>query len=164
MNVTIRPAQDSDFDSIWALFSTVIEQGDSLVYTPDLSCDDGKIHWFGPRRHTFVALNGSQLVGAYVIRPNLVGRGDHVANGCYIVDPKLRGQGIGKELGIHSIQMATELNFKAIQFNCVVSTNTQAIKLWTSLGFETIGTIPEGFHHPTQGYVDILIMYRPTQA
>jgi hypothetical protein len=32
--------------------------------------------------------------------------------------------------------------------------------LWTSLGFATIGRLPEAFLHPALGYVDALVMYR----
>ena len=47
-----------------------------------------------------------------------------------------------------------------MQFNFVVSTNTRAVKLWQSLGFAIVGTLPKAFLHPTEGYVDAYIMYR----
>ena len=55
---------------------------------------------------------------------------------------------------------AKELGFLAMQFNFVVSTNVRAIKLWRSLGFETVGRLPNGFRHPKEGLVDALVMYR----
>lgn len=48
----------------------------------------------------------------------------------------------------------------SIQFNAVVETNTRAVALWRSLGFEVIGTLPEAYRHPTRGYVGLHIMYR----
>jgi ribosomal protein S18 acetylase RimI-like enzyme len=50
--------------------------------------------------------------------------------------------------------------FRAIQFNAVVETNRGAVALWRSLGFEVVGTVPEAFHHPSHGYVALLIMHR----
>ena len=47
-----------------------------------------------------------------------------------------------------------------MQFNAVVETNVRAVALWQSLGFEIIGTAPEAFRHPTEGYVGLHIMYR----
>jgi ribosomal protein S18 acetylase RimI-like enzyme len=47
-----------------------------------------------------------------------------------------------------------------MQFNAVVETNTGAVALWRSLGFEVLATLPEGFQHPTEGYVGLHIMYR----
>lgn len=47
-----------------------------------------------------------------------------------------------------------------MQFNAVVETNVGAVALWRSLGFGVIGTLPEGFLHPTEGYVGLHIMHR----
>jgi ribosomal protein S18 acetylase RimI-like enzyme len=47
-----------------------------------------------------------------------------------------------------------------MQFNFVISTNERAVRLWQSLGFEIVGRLPEAFEHPTQGYVDALVMHR----
>ena len=60
----------------------------------------------------------------------------------------------------HSIKLAKELGFIAIQFNIVVSSNEPAIKLWESLGFEIIGATPKGFCHKKLGYIDSYIMYK----
>jgi ribosomal protein S18 acetylase RimI-like enzyme len=42
----------------------------------------------------------------------------------------------------------------------VVSTNERAVRLWESLGFETVGRLPGAFAHPRFGYVDALVMFR----
>ena len=47
-----------------------------------------------------------------------------------------------------------------MQFNCVVSTNERAVRLWRSLGFAIIGKVPGGFDHPVHGFVDSLVMFR----
>jgi hypothetical protein len=47
-----------------------------------------------------------------------------------------------------------------MQFNFVVSTNERAVRLWQQLGFQTVGRLPGAFRHPTQGFVDALVMYR----
>jgi hypothetical protein len=48
----------------------------------------------------------------------------------------------------------------ACSSNAVAATNTRAIALYESLGFETIGTVPGAFRHPTEGYVGLCVMYR----
>ncbi len=35
-----------------------------------------------------------------------------------------------------------------MQFNAVVESNFVAVRLWRSLGFRIIGTVPEAFEHP----------------
>jgi ribosomal protein S18 acetylase RimI-like enzyme len=49
--------------------------------------------------------------------------------------------------------------YRAMQFSAVVETNTPAIALWRSFGFQILATIPEAFRHPVHGYIGLHIMY-----
>jgi ribosomal protein S18 acetylase RimI-like enzyme len=49
--------------------------------------------------------------------------------------------------------------YRGIQFNAVVSTNTAAVRLWRSLGFEVVGTVPGAFRLPDATYADLHVMY-----
>jgi ribosomal protein S18 acetylase RimI-like enzyme len=60
----------------------------------------------------------------------------------------------------HSLDRARARGFRAMQFNFVISTNERAVRLWQSLGFEIVGSLPGAFQHPTQGYVDAYVLYR----
>jgi ribosomal protein S18 acetylase RimI-like enzyme len=60
----------------------------------------------------------------------------------------------------HSLAHARERGFRAMQFNFVVGTNTRAVRLWQSLGFAIVGTLPGAFDHPAQGEVDAHVLYR----
>ncbi|MEB3233307.1 MAG: GNAT family N-acetyltransferase, partial [Leptolyngbyaceae bacterium] len=71
-----------------------------------------------------------------------------------------RGQGIATLMGEYSQQEARRLGFRAMQFNCVVSTNEAAIHLWQKLGFTIVGTLPGAFHHQQHGFVDAFVMYK----
>jgi ribosomal protein S18 acetylase RimI-like enzyme len=109
---------------------------------------------------TYVLEENGEILGTYIIKPNQIDRGSHIANAAYMVHPKAQGKGIGNKLCEHSLAEAVKFGFMAMQFNLVVSTNETAIKLWKKNGFEIIGTIPDGFNHQTLGYVDAYIMYR----
>ncbi len=52
-----------------------------------------------------------------------------------------------------------EQGYRGIQFNAVVETNTAAVRLWHSLGFVTVGTVPGAFDSRAHGYVGLLVMY-----
>jgi ribosomal protein S18 acetylase RimI-like enzyme len=52
-----------------------------------------------------------------------------------------------------------ERGFAGMQFNAVVSTNSNAIELYRTLGFVTIGTIPGAFDSATHGRVGLDVMY-----
>jgi len=77
-----------------------------------------------------------------------------------MVDPDHAGRGVGRALGEHVIARARADRYRAMVFNAVVEANTRAVALWRSLGFEVLATVPEGFHHPVEGYVGLHIMYR----
>jgi GNAT superfamily N-acetyltransferase len=100
------------------------------------------------------------VLGTANMYPNRSGPGSHIASASFMVDPAGAGQGIGHALGEDALAWARASGFHAMQFNAVVETNTRAVALWRSLGFEIIGTVPEAFRHPTDGYVGLHVMYR----
>jgi len=156
----IREATINDTDGIWGIFEAVIKTGDTFAFAPDTPKAEMQKLWFPPGAKTFVAEDDGKIAGSYFIKPNQPGLGSHIANCGYMVDPKERGKGIAGQMCAHSIQVAKELGYKALQYNLVVSTNVKAVKLWERSGFKIIGTIPGGFHHNTLGYVDAYIMFR----
>ena len=60
-----------------------------------------------------------------------------------------------------SIAWHRDQGYHGIQFNAVVEPNTAAVKLWESLGFHIVGTVPEAFRSPSRGLVSLHIMYLP---
>ena len=105
-------------------------------------------------------IQGRDIVGTYILRPNQSGGGSHVANAAFMVAPEARGQGIGRAMGEHCLSEARRLGFRAMQFNFVVSTNESAVRLWQQLGFKIVGTLPGAFRHPEKGYIDVYVMHR----
>jgi len=88
------------------------------------------------------------------------GPGAHVANAGFVVHPARRGEGAGRALCEHVLDQARADGYRAMQFNAVVETNTPAVRLWRSFGFQILATVPEAFHHPAHGYVGLHIMYK----
>ena len=117
-------------------------------------------YWFSPEKHNYVAVSEGEIAGIYWLKANQPGLGAHVGNGAYMVSPNATGKGIGKQMAEHSIEEARRLGFKAIQFNFVVKSNTVAVNLWRSVGFEIIGEIPDAFNHSKNGLTNAYIMYR----
>ena len=158
----IRKAdKEKDYDKIWDIFSNVIKTGDTYVFDPNTPKEALHKHWFADYIDTFVAVdNDDTIVGTYIIKPNQIDLGNHIANCGYMVNPNYQGRGIGKLLCEHSLEFAKQKGYVGIQFNIVVSTNTNAVKLWKKLGFEIIGTTPKGFRHAALGLVDTYIMFK----
>jgi ribosomal protein S18 acetylase RimI-like enzyme len=61
---------------------------------------------------------------------------------------------------LHSLDRARAAGYHGVQFNAVAASNRYAVQLYEDLGFVVLGAVPGGFHHPQQGFVDLLIMYR----
>ena len=71
------------------------------------------------------------------------------------------GGASGRALGAHLIEWAAAAGFEAIQFNAVVETNGPAVRLWLSLGFRIVGTVPRAFDSRRHGLVGLHVMWRP---
>ena len=67
---------------------------------------------------------------------------------------------MGRTLGEYVLARARADGYRAMVFNAVAASNTAAVALWRSLGFEVLATVPAGFCHPVQGYVGLHIMHR----
>jgi L-amino acid N-acyltransferase YncA len=159
----IRPATDDDWDAIWPIWHAVVAEGETYTYAPDTSYDDARQSWMlSPPGEVLVLEDDDGKVRATAqLRPNQPGLGSHVANASFMVDPGARGQGFGRLLGEAVLERASEAGYQSMQFNAVVATNSAAVNLWESLGFEVVGTVPQAFRHPSKGLVDLYVMYRP---
>lgn len=157
----IRPARHSDAPSIWRIIGPIIRAGETYALDPDMSEADALAYWLGDDRETFVAVEDGEVLGTYYIRANQAGGGSHICNCGYMTSAAATGRGVGRSMCEHSLHHARKRGFRGMQFNFVVSTNTRAVALWQSFGFEIVGRLPEAFHHPKCGYVDALVMFRP---
>jgi L-amino acid N-acyltransferase YncA len=158
--LVIREDQGGEEESVWRILAEVVAEGDAYALDADTTREEALAFWYQPGARRFVTESGGRVVGAYFLRPNQPGRGSHVANAAYLVATQARGMGVGRAMGEHSIREARRLGYRAMQFNFVVSTNVAAVRLWSDLGFATIATLPAAFRHPTQGFVDVLVMFR----
>ena len=162
LDFKIRKARLEDFEEIYDIFCFVLDEGKTYSYSrAEMTPDRSLAYWISaPGTHCFVADVDGKVAGMLAIRPNRTCRAGHVANASYIVHPDYRGRGIARSLGEFALARAKKLGFKAMQYNFVVSVNTVAVKLWKSLGFSIVGTLPKGFDHASKGLVDVYIMHR----
>ncbi len=159
-DLRIRRAGTEDDDALWAILEPVLRAGETYALPRDWDHEATLAFWCAPDHAVFVAEAADGLVGSYFLRANKKGPGDHVANCGYVTAPWAEGRGVARTLCLHSQEEARARGFKAMQFNCVVATNSRAVALWQRLGFATVGRLPEAFRHPREGFVDALVMYK----
>ncbi|WP_199432855.1 GNAT family N-acetyltransferase [Qaidamihabitans albus] len=157
-----REARPGDWAVIWPLVRQVAATGETYTLPRNLGEDDARAIWMvDPPGRTVVAVEeDGTVIASAKLGHNQRGPGAHVANASFMVAPGHAGRGVGRALGEHVLDLARADGYLAMQFNAVVETNTRAVALWRSLGFEIIATVPEGFEHPVHGYVGLHIMYR----
>ncbi len=156
--VTIRPARPGDRDAIWSILEPIFRAGDTYTIDPAISRDDALAYWMGSEHAVFLAETRGHILGTYYMRPNQGGGGSHVCNCGYATAEKARGQGVARAMLEHSLEEAVRRGYQSMQYNFVVETNTRAIDIWSRAGFATVGRLPKAFRHPSEGYIDAIVM------
>lgn len=161
MSIEIREAIAADWPAIWAFFGPIVADGETYAYPDDLISEQAAALWLErPPGRTVVAVDAEGTVlGSAKMGPNRPGRGDHVGTASFMVAPAARGRGVGRLLGEHVVAWHRAQGYQAIQFNAVVETNTGAVRLWRSLGFEVVGTVPRAFRSRAHGLVGLHVMH-----
>jgi GNAT superfamily N-acetyltransferase len=162
--MTIRPANpDADWDAIWPFWRDIVEAGDTYAYPLGATSEQARGWWFDGSHVVVLEEDGpdgvKSVLGSAKMGPNRPGRGAHIGTASFMVGEQARGLGVGRRLGDYCVQWHRDAGFAGIQFNAVVESNTAAVRLWQSLGFRIIGTVPGAFDSATHGRVGLHVMY-----
>lgn len=158
--VLLRPVTRQDEPALWAMLEPVFRAGETYAVDPAISREDALKFWAGGTHQAFIAESAGAVLGSYYICPNQQGGGAHVCNCGFVTDAAAQGRGVARAMLEHALETARAMGFRAMQFNCVIESNTRAVALWQAHGFDVVGRLPGAFHHPRLGYVDALVMYR----
>jgi len=160
MSDTIRELGPGDWEQVWPFWARTVAAGETYAYPDDLTSDQARALWCEPPPgRTVVLEREGRVLGSAKMGPNRPGRGAHVGTASFMVDESARGAGVGRALAEHVVAWHREQGYTAIQFNAVVETNTAAVALWRSLGFEVVGTVPGAFDSRTHGRVGLHVMH-----
>jgi L-amino acid N-acyltransferase YncA len=166
--VQIRDATVADWPGIWPFFAETVRAQETYAFDPATTSEQGRALWLRePPGRTVVAVRDvedggdGEVLGSATMGPNRSGPGAHVGTASFMVSSVARGRGVGRALAEHVVTWHREHGYRGIQFNAVVETNVAAVRLWQSLGFRTVGTVPGAFRSPTRGYVGLHVMFLP---
>ncbi|ALE94117.1 GCN5 family acetyltransferase [Arthrobacter alpinus] len=178
----IRQATATDWPGIWALMEPIIRAGETYTFATDSSEEFMQSQWLPAeslvhdggacarvcRSYVLTEETGGtsapMIVATAQLHPNFPGAGSHIANASFMVHPNHGGKGYGRLLAHHVLNAAFADGYKAMVFNAVVESNAAAVRLWQSLGFEILATIPGAFEHPVHGPVGLHLMYKALAA
>jgi GNAT superfamily N-acetyltransferase len=159
--ITVRDFDEADWPLVWPVIEQVVRSGDTFPFPTDLTETEARGIWLenGPGGRVTVAVDGDRVLGTAKMGRNRPGPGSHVATASYMVSAEARGLGAGRALVVDSLDWARESGYAAMQFNAVVATNTGAVRLYESLGFTVVGTVPRAHELPTGERVGLRIMH-----
>ncbi|UUN28510.1 GNAT family N-acetyltransferase [Streptomyces sp. FIT100] len=157
----IRDAKSDDWDRIWPFWQRIVAAGETYTWDPDTPEPAARALWMAPANRVFVVEDpeGGAVVASAYLRPNYGGPAAGIANAAFMVDPERAGRGTGRRLAEHVLEQARADGYTGMVFNAVVETNP-AVRLWESLGFRILGTVPGAFRHPVHGTVGLNVMFR----
>ncbi|GAA3612463.1 GNAT family N-acetyltransferase [Microlunatus ginsengisoli] len=156
----IRDVVGSDWPDIWGFMQPILAAGDSYCWPQDTAEVAARTWWMDKSGgRVLVAVVDGAVVGSAEIHPNQPAAGSHVANAGFMVAGEVAGRGVARALAERVLTTARDDGYLAMQFNAVVETNAAAIRLWRSLGFQILATVPEAFRHPEHGLVGLHIMH-----
>ncbi|RLV50707.1 GNAT family N-acetyltransferase [Nocardioides mangrovicus] len=151
----IRPFAESDWPAFEPVFAEVVAAGETYAIPEG---EDPRGFWTG--EHVVVAeSDDGTLLGSAKTGPNRPAQGSHVGTASFMVGSHARGSGVGRALAVYVVDWHRRAGYRGIQFNAVVETNTAAVHLWRTVGFEIIGTVPGAFQRPSGEYVGLHVMY-----
>lgn len=156
--VRVRDFVEDDWPAVRDVVAEVAREGRTYCLTADL--DDAALRRFWlSDAHTVVAEVDGRVLGSAHMGPNRPAQGSHVGTASFMVSGAARGHGVGRALGEYAVDWHRRAGYRAIQFNAVVETNTAAVRLWQSLGFRVVGTVPDAFRLPSGEYAGLHVMH-----
>ncbi|MBM0124981.1 GNAT family N-acetyltransferase [Pimelobacter simplex] len=157
-DLAIRPYEPRDWPAVAAIITEVLSAGETYA-VPVLDDAEARDFWLGQPGAVAVAEADGVVVGTAKMGPNRPAQGSHIGTASFMVSTAARGAGVGRALGEHVVAWHREQGFAGIQFNAVVATNTAAVALWRSLGFQVIGTVPDAFRRPDGSLAGLHVMF-----
>ena len=143
----IRPIEEADWPQVHDLVVEVAAAGETYAMDVPASVEETRDFWSG--QHVVVAVDGD--TSAWAARRWVPTARRRAPTSAPPPSWSARRPAVAASAGRWGSTPwsgTAPTASPAIQFNAVVSTNTGAVKLWESLGFETIGIVPDAFRLP----------------
>ncbi|MDV0444139.1 GNAT family N-acetyltransferase [Methanorbis rubei] len=159
MKIICKPYTSDEADRVTEVWNDIVRDANAFPQETAFTKNEADA-FFRSQTATVCAVVNGEVAGFYILHDNNVGRCSHTANASYGVDKKFRGYGVGKILVTDSLTKAKECGYLGLQYNAVIKSNYGAITLYLKLGFNVIGTIPNGYRKNDGTFEDLLIFHK----
>lgn len=160
MGYALKTYQKKDETGLYKIFKEVVDSGSQFPYESN-SLQEFRRQFLNKDGQVYVCHSPSNdVIGGFYIKSNFPGRSKHIANAAYMIKDGHRGKGVGSLLIKASLHFAKSLGFQALQFNMVLSQNTNAVNIYKKLGFKILATLPTAVRNLDETYQDGYVMYR----
>eukprot|EP00793_Prasinoderma_coloniale_P001420 PRCOL_00005195-RA len=149
---TLARAAESQLGVVHAMLNDVIADQDKYPQDRQLDFEGFRAYYLSHDAFTCVDDASGECIGAFYIKPNFPGRCSHICNAGFLVPRQHRGNGVGRVMATAFLDLAKELGYRAVFFNLVFT--SPALRLYKSLGFKEIGTVPQAGLLPDGTYQD----------
>ena len=157
----VKPGKDDD--KLWKILEPVFSAGEDFFVPQDASKEEGLAFWVGGDHQSFLAElpspDGTLMPVGTLLPPSGEGMVP-VATASFVTLSDMQHRGICRRMLGEAVQIALGQSYRAMHLDCVVSSAERAVSFFTQAGFVEVGRIPGAFGHPTQGYVDVLQLYK----
>ncbi|OWF37166.1 L-azetidine-2-carboxylic acid acetyltransferase-like [Mizuhopecten yessoensis] len=152
--------KDEDEAQVHAIMTYIVnEEGDSYPQEDLADVEDFRAYYLSHDVFVCRDVTSGEVIGSFYVKPNFPGRSSHICNAGFAVSKSSRGQGAGKFMVGHYLQIARDLGYQASFFNLVFVSNETSVKLWRSMGFTEIGRVPNAGNLKGRGFTDALQFY-----
>lgn len=160
MKIDIRQANTADKDGIWNVLSAAVEDGNSCVYSYNMSYDDIINDWFKPSRQVFVAENEEkEIVGTFHLSPFDVGLASHIVVADFLAFSNYKGRNVLRTMVQSALDTAKSQGFTAMYLK-VVQHNKDEMWVYNQLNFHVTGSIPRAYRNPQGRFSAFVMMIR----
>ncbi len=164
MSFTIRPAVESDFDAIAAIYAEAVEHGTASfeLTVPDRAEMISRHKALVSQNYPYLVLEdergvrGYSYAGPYRARPAY----RFVVENSVYLDSEARGRGYGRALLVELISACQALGFRQMIAVIGDSANLASVRVHASCGFTMTGTLKDmGWKHGR--WLDTVLMQLP---
>ena len=141
-------------NALFAILKDIIDEGQTYPHEQMDTIDDFRSYFLSHDCFVCVNEDDGEVYGGFYVKPNFPGRSSHICNGGFIVKQSARQMGVGSFMAENYLHIARDLGYKGSFFNLVYISNIASMKLWESVGFTKVGTVPKAGWLKGLGYVD----------